>query len=246
MDPIYNSEISERLERIKRKSQKRKLKPKNIDEETNSQPPATTGTIQQKPVVQRRTQKTNKKIKKPKTKTIAIATKQLASMVKTGLPIVEALSLVAETTDDKSIKIAFADISMGIGKGNTIVSMMEKYPQIFDEMYLALADAGEQAGLLAEVLEREALLLESLAKLQGQIKSAMTYPIAISLLVVIVVIIMLVCDTSFCRYVPRLGCRSPDTYTITSRCIRLVEKFSKCLGSHFSSFCSIHCDKKTI
>ena len=192
MDPIYNSEISERLERIKRKSQKRKLKPKNIDEETNSQPPATTGTIQQKPVVQRRTQKTNKKIKKPKTKTIAIATKQLASMVKTGLPIVEALSLVAETTDDKSIKIAFADISMGIGKGNTIVSMMEKYPQIFDEMYLALADAGEQAGLLAEVLEREALLLESLAKLQGQIKSAMTYPIAISLLVVIVVIIMLV------------------------------------------------------
>ena len=191
MDPIYNSEISERLERIKRKSQNRKLKPKNIDEETNSQPPATTGTIQQKPVVQRRTQKTNKKIKKPKTKTIAIATKQLASMVKTGLPIVEALSLVAETTDDKSIKIAFADISMGIGKGNTIVSMMEKYPQIFDEMYLALADAGEQAGLLAEVLEREALL-ESLAKLQDQIKSAMTYPIAISLLVVIVVIIMLV------------------------------------------------------
>ena len=100
--------------------------------------------------------------------------------------------MVAETTDDKSIKIAFADISIGIGKGNTIVSMMEKYPQIFDEMYLALADAGEQAGLLAEVLEREALLLESLAKLQGQIKSAMTYPIAISLLVVIVVIIMLV------------------------------------------------------
>ena len=113
-------------------------------------------------------------------------------MVKTGLPIVEALSLVAETSDDKSIKVAFADISSGIGKGNTIVSMMEKYPQIFDEMYLALADAGEQAGLLAEVLEREALLLESLAKLQGQIKSAMTYPIAISLLVVIVVIIMLV------------------------------------------------------
>ena len=144
------------------------------------------------PTIQSKTAKKHIKLKTPKTKTIAIATKQLASMVKTGLPIVEALSLVAETSDDKSIKVAFADISSGIGKGNTIVSMMEKYPQIFDEMYLALADAGEQAGLLAEVLEREALLLESLAKLQGQIKSAMTYPIAISLLVVIVVIIMLV------------------------------------------------------
>ena len=113
-------------------------------------------------------------------------------MVKTGLPIVEALSLVAETTDDKSLKIAFEEIANGIAKGNTIVEMLERYPLIFDEMYIALADAGEQAGLLAEVLEREATLLETLSKLQAQIKSAMTYPIAIGVLVIIVVIIMLV------------------------------------------------------
>ena len=133
-----------------------------------------------------------KKLKTPPTKSLALATKQLASMVKTGLPIVEALNLVAETSDDKSIIYAFRDIAVGIGKGNTIVEMMQKYPTVFDEMYLALADAGEQAGLLAEVLEREAKLLETLAKLKGQIKSALTYPIAISLLVVIVVIVMLV------------------------------------------------------
>ena len=133
-----------------------------------------------------------KRLKKPSTKSLALATKQLASMVKTGLPIVEALNLVAETTDDKSLRIAFIEISEGISKGNTIVEMLEKYPIIFDEMYIALADAGEQAGLLAEVLEREATLLETLSKLQAQIKSAMTYPIAIGVLVVIVVIIMLV------------------------------------------------------
>ena len=134
----------------------------------------------------------NKKIRKVSTKSLALATKQLASMVKTGLPIVEALSLVAETTDDKSLKIAFEEIANGIAKGNTIVEMLERYPLIFDEMYIALADAGEQAGLLAEVLEREATLLETLSKLQAQIKSAMTYPIAIGVLVIIVVIIMLV------------------------------------------------------
>ena len=192
MDPIYDSEITKRLERIKSKTGSRKSKQKQISQPTLEVPSLSSGTSKKMPTIQSKTAKKHIKLKTPKTKTIAIATKQLASMVKTGLPIVEALSLVAETSDDKSIKVAFADISSGIGKGNTIVSMMEKYPQIFDEMYLALADAGEQAGLLAEVLEREALLLESLAKLQGQIKSAMTYPIAISLLVVIVVIIMLV------------------------------------------------------
>ncbi len=134
----------------------------------------------------------SKKIRKPSTKSLALATKQLASMVKTGLPIVEALNLVADTTDDKSLKVAFSEIADGIAKGNTIVEMLEKYPMIFDEMYIALADAGEQAGLLAEVLEREATLLETLSKLQAQIKSAMTYPIAIGILVVVVVIIMLV------------------------------------------------------
>ena len=134
----------------------------------------------------------SKRLKKPSTKSLALATKQLASMVKTGLPIVEALNLVAETTDDKSLRVAFTEIADGIAKGNTIVEMLEKYPMIFDEMYIALTDAGEQAGLLAEVLEREATLLETLSKLQAQIKSAMTYPIAIGVLVVIVVIIMLV------------------------------------------------------
>ena len=82
MDLIYNSEISERLERIKRKSQNRKSKSKNIDEEINVNPPASTGAIQQKPAIHRKTHQKNKKIKSPKTKTIAIATKQLASMVK--------------------------------------------------------------------------------------------------------------------------------------------------------------------
>ena len=133
-----------------------------------------------------------KKIKKPPTKSLAIATKQLASMINTGLPIVEAMRLVAETTDNKSIAYSFNDIASGLSKGNTIVEMLGVYPQVFDQMYVALADAGEQAGLLAEVLDREAKLLETLAKLKAQIKSALTYPIAISVLVVVVILIMLI------------------------------------------------------
>ena len=69
---------------------------------------------------------------------------------------------------------------------------LQKYPDIFDEMYIALVSAGETAGLLPEVLEREAKLLESLSKTKSQIKSALTYPIAIFVLTVIVIIVMLV------------------------------------------------------
>ena len=69
---------------------------------------------------------------------------------------------------------------------------MAKYPQVFDDMYIALVDAGEQGGLLSEVLERESILLEKLAAVKSQLVSAMAYPIGIFVLVVAVVIIMLV------------------------------------------------------
>ena len=69
---------------------------------------------------------------------------------------------------------------------------LEKYPEVFNEMYLALVSAGETAGLLPDTLEREAKLLESLAKIKGQIKSAMAYPIAIFTLTIVVVIAMLI------------------------------------------------------
>jgi len=184
MENKYSSEVEQRLGPARERRNKRRSAAR-VAEKTFRRPQ------EQKNNVSRSKREVSKKLKTPPTKSLAIATKQLASMVRTGLPIVEALNLVAETSDHKSIREALRDVADGIGRGNTVVEMLERHPLVFDEMYIALADAGEQAGLLAEVLEREASLLETLAKLKGQIKSAMTYPIAISLLVVIVVVIML-------------------------------------------------------
>jgi len=184
MENKFGSELEQRLSSARERRNKRRSEAR-VPERSSRQPQ------KQKNNVSRSNREVSKKLKAPPTKSLAIATKQLASMVRTGLPIVEALNLVAETSDHKSIREAFRDVADGIGRGNTVVDMLERHPLVFDEMYIALADAGEQAGLLAEVLEREASLLETLAKLKGQIKSAMTYPIAISLLVVIVVVIML-------------------------------------------------------
>ncbi len=132
------------------------------------------------------------KLKAPSTKTLALATKQLASMVKTGLPLLESLNILSDSSEDKTLKYVYKDASRGISRGSTFLSMLEKYPQVFDEMYLALVSAGEEAGLLPDVLEREALLLESLAQIKGQISSAMAYPIAIFVLTILVIIVMLV------------------------------------------------------
>ena len=135
--------------------------------------------------------KVRKRIKKPSTKNLALATKQLASMIKTGLPLLEALNILSESTDDKSLRIVFKDAAISISRGSSFVSTLEKYPEVFDEMYIALVSAGETAGLLDQVLERESSLLESLSKIKGQIKSALAYPLAIFALTIIVVIIML-------------------------------------------------------
>ncbi len=137
-----------------------------------------------------RNQRTNK-IKKPSTKNLALATKQLASMLKSGLPLLEGLEILYQTTEDKTLRIVFKEASISLSKGSTFVSILQKYPEVFDDMYIALVSAGELAGLLEEVLDREALLLESLSKVKSQIKSAVTYPIAIFILTFIVVAIMM-------------------------------------------------------
>ena len=133
-----------------------------------------------------------RKLKPPTTKTLAVATKQLSSMIRTGLPLLEALNILSESSDDKTLKLVFKEASIGISRGATLQEILEKHPEVFDDMYLALVSAGETAGLLPEVLDREAKLLESLAKIKGQIQSALTYPIAIFVLTFVVIIVMLV------------------------------------------------------
>jgi len=132
-----------------------------------------------------------KKLKPPSTKELAVATKQLSTMIRTGLPLLEALNLIAESTENQTLQFVFKDTSIGISRGSTLVENLEKYPNIFSEMYLALVSAGEAGGLLPEVLERQAELLESLAKVKAQIKSALAYPIAIFVITILVVVAML-------------------------------------------------------
>jgi len=133
-----------------------------------------------------------RRVKSPPVKDLAVATKQLSSMIRTGLPLLDALRIISDTTENTSIKYVFKEIAIGISKGATISEMLDKYPEVFNEMYRALVNAGETAGMLPDTLDRQAKLLESLAKIKGQIQSAMAYPIAIATLTLVVVFIMMI------------------------------------------------------
>ena len=132
-----------------------------------------------------------RRLKKPPIKDLAVATKQLSSMIRTGLPLLDSLNIISDTSENTTISYAFKEIGIGISKGATMSEMLDKYPEVFDEMYRALVSAGETAGLLPNTLDRQAKLLESLAKIKGQIKSALAYPVAIAVLTLVIVLIMM-------------------------------------------------------
>ena len=132
-----------------------------------------------------------RRLKKPPMKDLAVATKQLSSMIRTGLPLLDSLNIISDTAENTTIRYAFKEIGLGISKGATMSEMLDKFPEVFNEMYRALVSAGETAGLLPTTLDRQAKLLESLAKIKGQIKSALSYPVAIAILTLIISFIMM-------------------------------------------------------
>ena len=107
-----------------------------------------------------------RRLKSPPIKDLAVATKQLSSMIRTGLPLLESLKIISDTSENPTIRYAFSEIALGISKGSTMSEMLDKYPEVFNEMYRALVSAGETAGLLPNTLDRQAKLLESLAKIK--------------------------------------------------------------------------------
>ena len=132
-----------------------------------------------------------RRLKRPPIKDLAVATKQLSSMIRTGLPLLESLTIISDTSENATISYSFKQIASGISKGSTMSEMLDRYPEVFNEMYRALVNAGETSGLLPSTLDRQAKLLESLAKIKSQIKSAMAYPSAIAILTLIIVFIMM-------------------------------------------------------
>lgn len=111
----------------------------------------------------------------------AVFSRQFAVMVNAGVAIVRALGVLSEHCDNAKLKRAIKGISADVQQGGNLSDSMGKYPECFDNLYVSMVEAGETGGVLDEVLNRLSKLLEDMARLQNQIKSAMTYPVAVGL-----------------------------------------------------------------
>jgi type IV pilus assembly protein PilC len=124
-------------------------------------------------------------------KDLQIFTRQLATMIDAGLPLVQCLDILASQAPNKQFaKILFA-VKSSVEQGTTFSDALRKHPKVFDELYVNLVAAGEVGGILDTILGRLATYIEKAVKLKNQLKSAMYYPAGILIVAVAVIIIML-------------------------------------------------------
>ena len=115
----------------------------------------------------------------------AIFSRQFSVMVNAGVAIVRCLGILSDQAGNPKLKKALLAVSAEVQQGVSLSESMAKHPECFDDLYVYMVEAGEAGGVLDEVLERLAQLLEDIAKLQNQIKSAMTYPMTVGFFAVV-------------------------------------------------------------
>ena len=116
----------------------------------------------------------------------AIFSRQFAAMVNAGVAIVRCLGVLSEQCPNPKLKKALVVISGEVQQGTNLSDAMRKHPQCFDPLYISMVQAGEVGGVLDEVLNRLAKLLEDMARLKNQVKSAMAYPTVVGILAILV------------------------------------------------------------
>ncbi|MCW9011921.1 type II secretion system F family protein [Marinobacter sp.] len=123
---------------------------------------------------------------------IAMLTRQLATMMKAGVPLVQSFDIVADGLENKGLQELVMSIRNDISSGTGFASALRKHPRHFDNLYCNLVESGEKAGALEQMLDRIATYLEKTELLKKKVKKAMTYPIAVVVVAIIVTAILLV------------------------------------------------------
>ena len=123
---------------------------------------------------------------------LAIFTQQIASLLIAGLPLVQCLEALQDQTEDGVFRIIIRDVRTDISSGNSFSASVKKFPRAFNSLFISMVEAGEASGALAEILGKVAAYFEATVKLTKKVKSAMTYPIAVIALAVVLVNVLLI------------------------------------------------------
>jgi type IV pilus assembly protein PilC len=124
-------------------------------------------------------------------KELVIFTRQFATMIDAGLPLVQCLDILSTRGENKALNAILKDVKDYVEQGGTFSDGLARHPKLFDELFVNLVRAGEMGGILDTILNRLAGYIEKRVKLARQVRGAMVYPTAIFFVAIIVVVIML-------------------------------------------------------
>ncbi|MCB1948157.1 type II secretion system F family protein [Nitrosomonas sp.] len=125
-------------------------------------------------------------------KDITLFTRQLATMMKSGVPLLQAFDIVGKGHNNPAMRKLLLDIKTDVETGNNLADAFRKYPLYFDNLFCNLVGAGEAAGILDTLLDRLATYKEKIQAIKGKIKSALFYPISIIVVAFIITAIMMI------------------------------------------------------
>ena len=163
---------------------------------TGSNPALIKAQLRRQGIIANRVQKKPKPLfggsKKIKPGDIALFTRQLATMMKAGVPLVQSFEIVADGSDNPGVKDLILKIKEEVASGTAFADALRKHPLYFDDLFCNLVASGEQSGALETMLDRIATYKEKTESLKKKIKKAMTYPVMVIIVAVIVTAILLI------------------------------------------------------
>lgn len=127
-----------------------------------------------------------------KPKDIAIFTRQLATMMKAGVPLLQSFDIVGRGNANPSVAKLLNDIRTDVETGTSLSAAFRKFPLYFDTLYCNLVEAGEAAGILEALLDRLAIYMEKTEAIKSKIKSALMYPISVVVVAFVVVAVIMI------------------------------------------------------
>jgi type IV pilus assembly protein PilC len=125
-------------------------------------------------------------------KTLAVFTRQFATMIDAGLPLIQGLDILGSQEPNPTLKKAITKIKGDVESGTTLSNALKRHPKIFSDLYVSLVAAGEMGGMLDTILNRLAIYIEKNEKLKSKVKSAMVYPSVVLIISIIVIAVLLI------------------------------------------------------
>jgi type IV pilus assembly protein PilC len=141
-----------------------------------------------------------------KDKDLVVFTRQFATMIDAGLPLVQALEILAKQTENKTLATVIGEVKNDVEGGSTYADALRKHPRVFSDLYTNMVAAGESGGILDTILNRLAVYIEKSMKLKSKVKGAMIYPsVIVSVAIIVVWIILAKVVPTFATMFSRMG-----------------------------------------